>query len=167
MAGSVLADVSEQSGTWWKEVMTVVEATYSSWLSATPLERLAIVPSGSEALTTGRWMRLNARVSSMLLSSMGDTLKSDMVGQRITQDAVRMVFRLFTVFQPGGSAERQDVLKRLQSPQEYVAAESAEEALEGHQTVAPMALTLSGGGYEPSRCFSSSTGTYEHVKSLH
>ena len=129
MAGSVLADVSEQSGTWWKEVMTVVEATYSSWLSATPLERLAIVPSGSEALTTGRWMRLNARVSSMLLSSMGDTLKSDMVGQRITQDAVRMVFRLFTVFQPGGSAERQDVLKRLQSPQEYVAAENAEEAL--------------------------------------
>ena len=129
VACSVLSDVSEQSGQWWREVIVAVEGTYEEWLAATPLERLAVVPKNSETLTTGRWMRLNARVSSMLLSSMGESLRSDMVGHRITQDAVRMVFRMYTVFQPGGSAERQDVLKRLQFPQDYMGTETAEDAL--------------------------------------
>ena len=129
VAGSVLSDVSEQSGQWWRELMMMVELTYSKWLAATPLERLHIAPHGSEELTTGRWTRLNARISSMLLSAMGDNLKSDMVSQRLTQDAVRMVFRMFTTYQPGGSAERQDILRRLQSPQEYVTVDTAEVAL--------------------------------------
>ena len=129
VAGSVLSDVSEQSGQWWRELMMMVESTYSKWLAATPLERLHIAPHGSEELTTGRWTRLNARISSMLLSAMGDNLKSDMVSQRLTQDAVRMVFRMFTTYQPGGSAERQDILRRLQSPQEYVTVDTAEAAL--------------------------------------
>eukprot|EP00439_Symbiodinium_sp_Y106_P022018 s3672_g2.t1 len=129
VAGSVFADVSELSGQWWKDVVTKVESTYSKWLAATPLERLSIVPVGSDDLVGGRWTRLNARVSSMLLTAMGEGLRSDMVAQRLTQDAVRMVFRLHTTFQPGGSAERQDVLRRLQAPQEYVSTESLEDAL--------------------------------------
>eukprot|EP00439_Symbiodinium_sp_Y106_P049372 s2146_g6.t1 len=129
VAGSVFADVSELSGQWWKDVVTKVEDTYSTWLAATPLERLSITPVGSDDLVGGRWTRLNARVSSMLLTAMGDSLRSDMVAQRLTQDAVRMVFRLHTTFQPGGSAERHDVLRRLQAPQEYVPTESLEDAL--------------------------------------
>ena len=101
VAGSVFADVSELSGQWWKDVVTKVEDTYSTWLAATPLERLSITPVGSDDLVGGRWTRLNARVSSMLLTAMGDSLRSDMVAQRLTQDAVRMVFRLHTTFQPG------------------------------------------------------------------
>ena len=129
VASSILSDVSEQSGQWWRELISLVESTYSRWLAATPLERLQIAPVGSEALTTGRWTRLNARVSSMLLSAMGEALRSDMVSQRLTQDSVRMVFRMFTTFQPGGSAERQDILKRLQSPQDYVTGDSVEASL--------------------------------------
>ena len=40
-----------------------------------------------------------------------------------------MLFRLFVWFQPGGSAERQEVLKRLQSPQDYLKGEGAEAVL--------------------------------------
>ncbi|CAE7251123.1 unnamed protein product [Symbiodinium sp. CCMP2592] len=129
VAGSVLSDVSELSGEWWREVVSNVESTYSRWLAVTPLERLNITPVGSDGLTSGRWTRLNARVSSMLLSAMGEGLRSDMVAQRLTQDTVRMVFRLHTTFQPGGSAERHDVLRRLQAPSEFVATESLEDTL--------------------------------------
>lgn len=46
VASSVMGDVSEQSGAWWKSVMLLVESAYVRWLNATPLERLAIGPEG-------------------------------------------------------------------------------------------------------------------------
>ena len=122
VTSSVMADISEQSGSWWRAVMLVVEAAYVRWLNATPLERLTIGPEGTEDLIDSRWTRLNARVTSLLLAAMSTELKSDMISQRITQNAPRMLFRLFTWFQPGGSAEREEVLRRLQVPQEYVEA---------------------------------------------
>ena len=91
--------------------MLVVEAAYVRWLSATPLERLAIGPEGTEDLIDSRWTRLNARVTSLLLAAMGSELKSDMISQRITQNTPKMMFRLFTWYQPGGSAEREEVLR--------------------------------------------------------
>ena len=120
VTSSVMADISEQSGSWWRAVMLVVEAAYVRWLSATPLERLAIGPEGTEDLIDSRWTRLNARVTSLLLAAMGSELKSDMISQRITQNTPKMMFRLFTWYQPGGSAEREEVLRRLQVPQEFV-----------------------------------------------
>ena len=71
------------------------------------------------------WTRLNARVTSLLLSSMAEDLRSEMVTQRISQ----IVFRLFTGYQPGGPAERSEVLRRLQSPAEYTSVATLEEAL--------------------------------------
>ena len=102
VASSVMGDVSEQSGAWWKSVMLLVESAYVRWLNATPLERLSIGPEGTGDLVEGRWSRLNARVSSMLLAAMSSELKADMLSQRISQNAPKMVFRLFTWFQPGG-----------------------------------------------------------------
>ena len=122
VTSSVMADISEQSGSWWRAVMLVVEAAYVRWLNATPLERLTIGPEGTEDLIDSRWTRLNARVTSLLLAAMSAELKSDMISQRITQNAPKMLFRLFTWFQPGGSAEREEVLRRLQVPQEFVEA---------------------------------------------
>ena len=129
VATTVLADVSENSGTWWSAVMELVNGTYARWLAATPLERLQITPEGAEALCTGRWTRVNARTASMLLSAMGEELRGEMISQRITQSSPRMVFRLFVLFQPGGSAERQEVLRKLQNPGEFVAGDGLEEAL--------------------------------------
>ncbi|OLP97420.1 hypothetical protein AK812_SmicGene20255 [Symbiodinium microadriaticum] len=48
IASSVLSDVSELSGWWWKAVMEVVTRAYEAWLKATPLERLNINPSGAD-----------------------------------------------------------------------------------------------------------------------
>ncbi|CAE7334978.1 GIP [Symbiodinium sp. CCMP2592] len=129
VASSVMGDVSEQSGAWWKSVMLLVESAYVRWLNATPLERLSIGPEGTEDLIGSRWTRLNARVTSMLLSAMSSELKADMLSQRISQNAPKMVFRLFTWYQPGGSAERHEVLRRLQAPQDYVQGDTVQDAL--------------------------------------
>ena len=120
VAATSLSDLSEQSGEWWRAVIASTEETYRKWLAATPLERLSLTPDNTEALTSGRWQRLNARVSTLLLNAMGTDLRADMISQRISQDAVKMTYRLYTWFQPGGSDEREDVLRRLQNPQEYV-----------------------------------------------
>ena len=48
VSSSVLADVGEQSGVWWTEVMDVGKTydKYDKWLHATPMERLGISPDG-------------------------------------------------------------------------------------------------------------------------
>ena len=60
---------------------------------------------------------------------MPNDLKADMVSRRCTQDCVRMLYRLYTHYQPGGSAERTEVLKRLQAPAEAPGSETLEGAV--------------------------------------
>ena len=126
---AVMYDISEQSGVWWKEVQALVDKAYQSWLAATPLERLAISPAGAEEVCSQRWTRLNARVAAMLLAAMNEDQRADMISHRLSTNSVRMLFRLYVLYQPGGSLERQDVLKRLQSPSDYLERDSLEDAL--------------------------------------
>ena len=128
VTSAIMRDVSEQSGLWWEAVLQEVERSYKVWLAATPLERLNVMPGGME-LSEGRWMRLNARVASMFLSAMTVEQRGDMVAHRISTNVVKMLYRLHTVYQPGGSQERQDVLRRLQGPLDYVTEDSLEGVL--------------------------------------
>ena len=128
VTSAIMRDVSEQSGLWWEAVLQEAERSYNVWLAATPLERLNVMPGGME-LSEGRWMRLNARVASMFLSAMTVEQRGDMVAHRISTNVVKMLYRLHTVYQPGGSQERQDVLRRLQGPLDYVTEDSLEGVL--------------------------------------
>ncbi|OLQ12494.1 putative transposon protein [Symbiodinium microadriaticum] len=101
VTSAIMRDVSEQSGLWWEAVLQEVERSYKVWLAATPLERLNVMPGGME-LSEGRWMRLNARVASMFLSAMTVEQRGDMVAHRISTNVVKMLYRLHTVYQPGG-----------------------------------------------------------------
>ncbi|OLP78821.1 hypothetical protein AK812_SmicGene40962 [Symbiodinium microadriaticum] len=129
MSAAVMSDISESSGTWWAGVIALVEDTYVRWLASSPLERLAVEPTETEQWCEGKWQRVNARASSMLLASMPTELRADMVSRRCAKDCVKMLFHLYKHFQPGGSAERQDVLKRLQAPSDFSAGDTLEDAL--------------------------------------
>ena len=120
ISASAMSDISEASGTWWSGVTEQVELTYEKWLAATPLERLSIEPLNTETWTTGCWARVNARASTMIINSMNESLRVDMVARRATQNCVKMMFRAYTFHQPGGGAERHDVLRRLQNPLKFV-----------------------------------------------
>ena len=130
VTGAAMADVSEQSSIWWSSLTKVVESAYSRWLAATPLERLGIDVVAAKELTEGRWVRVNARVATMLLGSMREDLKMDMVSRRISQSCPLMMYRLYTYFQPGGPAERHDLLRRLQSPGDYCKSEALDDVLQ-------------------------------------
>ncbi|OLP94859.1 hypothetical protein AK812_SmicGene23091 [Symbiodinium microadriaticum] len=130
VTGAAMADVSEQSSAWWASVTRAVEDAYNRWLAATPLERLNITVNGAKELTEGRWVRVNARVCTMLLGCMQDDIKMDMVSRRISQSCPLMMYRLYTYFQPGGPAERHDLLRRLQSPSDFCKSEGLEDVLQ-------------------------------------
>ena len=117
LVNTSMQDLSATSGQWWEAVTAEVGATYAKWLAATPLERLQVQPKVESALTSGRWTRINARACSLVLASLDETIKEDLVGKRSTQSMVALLFRLHTVYQPGGPHERARVLQNLQDPQ--------------------------------------------------
>ena len=114
VSSTTMGDISERSGSWWASVLQTVEKTYSQWLAATPLERLSIAPPTTHGLCSGAWSRLNARAATLLLSAMEEEVKNEMVALR---------------FQPGGAAERHDVLRRLQAPGDFMGGEGLESVL--------------------------------------
>ena len=126
---SVMSDISENSSVWWSGVLQQVERTYAVWLTAAPLEKLSIEPKNTDAWSGGKWTRVNARGSSMLLAAMPAELRSEMVSRRYTQDCIKMLFKAYTAYQPGGSAERHDMLRRLQNPGDYMTSDNLDGAL--------------------------------------
>ncbi|CAE7237540.1 unnamed protein product [Symbiodinium sp. CCMP2592] len=128
VTSAAMSDVSDQSATWWREVVRAVDEAYQKWLASTPLERLGVQPGGQE-LSETKWTRLNARVTTMLLSAMSPEQRTDMISHRMSTSTVRMLFRLHTLYEPGGSNERQDLLRRLQNPLDFVAGDTMEGVL--------------------------------------
>ena len=116
LVSTCMQDLSASSGAWWEDVVREVGVAYARWLSATPLERLQIYPHKDSVYTTGRWTRINARACTLVLASLDDAVKEDLVGRRSTQSMVALLFRLHTVYQPGGPHERAKILQVLQDP---------------------------------------------------
>ena len=111
---TAMQDLSATSGDWWEQVREKVAETYSLWLEATPLERLQVMPADHQKLSSGRWMRVNARACALMMQSFAEVVKADLIARRSTQSAVMVLFRLYTTYQPGGAAERAVVLRHLQ-----------------------------------------------------
>ncbi|CAE7623069.1 unnamed protein product [Symbiodinium sp. CCMP2592] len=121
-----MQDLSASSGTWWAGVLSLVREAYTTWLAATPLERLQLEPVGHEVWTSAKWTRVNSRACSLILQSLVEAIRLDLIARRAVQSAPLMLFRLHTCYQPGGANERSAVLGSLQSP---TAPTSVDEAL--------------------------------------
>ena len=61
-------------------------------------------------------LRVNARACSMLLDALDSAVKSDIIARKANQAAPKILFRLYTTYQPGGTGERNLVLTNLQHP---------------------------------------------------
>ena len=105
----VMNDVSSLAQEWWRLTVQSAEQTYMEWLRATPLARLRLKPQVIEMAGSGR---VEQRAVSMLLAAMPDSVSRDMVSGRCLT-AVNMLFRLYTMYQPGGAAERNFLLRQL------------------------------------------------------
>ena len=63
---------------------------------------------------TGKWVRVNARSCAMLVQAVPENIKHDLIARRATQSMPLLLFRLYTLYQPGGAGERSVILQRLQ-----------------------------------------------------
>ena len=98
-----MADASENSGSWWDQVKDFVQGIYATWLKSTPLERVQLRSDGAEHLAEGKWSRLNARICTLLLASMEESIKKDLIARQATRSATAILLRLFILYQPGGA----------------------------------------------------------------
>ena len=112
-----MQDLSASSGIWWESVKKAVVQAYTKWLSASPLERLGIEPTSTSELVAGKWLRINARSCAMIIQAIPEAVKSDLIARRSTQSMPLLLFRLYTLYQPGGAGERATILQRLQGGQ--------------------------------------------------
>ena len=125
----LMSDFSDSSQVWWSAVVQVSKDAYDRWVTASPIERLQVEPDDRTELTEGKWGRVNARACSMLLEALDPAVKSDIIARNANQAAPKILFRLYTTYQPGGTGERNLVLTNLQNPSAVHDATSGVSAL--------------------------------------
>ena len=125
----LMSDFSDSSQVWWSAVVQVSKDAYDRWVTASPIERLQVEPDDRTELTEGKWGRVNARACSMLLEALDPAVKSDIIARKANQAAPKILFRLCTTYQPGGTGEQNLVLTNLQNPSAVHDATSGVSAL--------------------------------------
>lgn len=104
-----MCDVSTNARLWWDASLNEAVALYGRWLQAGPLQRLRMRPNVGVAPA---YQRLEQRGITMLLTALPEQLRNDIVAARDVS-VVSILYKLLTVFQPGGAAERTALLRSL------------------------------------------------------
>ena len=116
LVAGLMGDLSDSSHDWWTAVLQASRDAYERWVKATPLDRIRVEVDERPELVEGKWSRVNARACTMILAALDQGVKAEMVARRTTQVATQIMFRLYTLYQPGGSTEKALVLNHLQNP---------------------------------------------------
>ncbi len=120
-----IADVTAGASPWWDRAVDLVNQRYSQWLGSSALERLKVDPPTSAEIADGR-VRLEQRITTLLLSAVPQVIKSDLVANRQLHVG-GLLFAIYKRYQPGGRGEREATLQALTSTS---AAKSATEAVQ-------------------------------------
>ena len=111
-----LRDISDSSSWWWDAVKERAQESYRKWVASGPYERLALKPPTADDLEKGKYSRLSTRTAGMMLQAMAEPVRTEMVARAITRSPVALLFRLCTMYQPGGESEKAYILQYLVSP---------------------------------------------------
>ena len=121
-----MGDLSNNSGQWWSEVMQCLTKYYEAYLAASNVGKLTIKAEDyeSEFLKDSRWSRVDKRASSMILASVPEAVKSELLSTRLV-GSLAMLSRVVVLYRPGSTAERQQVVRALESPSQAASAADA------------------------------------------
>ena len=117
----LISDVSEGARVWWAGLVQRAQDAYNTWLTAGPMDRMAVQP---DLQVENKYVRLESRVLSMLLAAVPQTVKQEAISLR-EMTCVQLVFRILKLYQPGGLNEKSTILNNLT---QTTAAKSAAEA---------------------------------------
>ena len=113
----IMADLTASSQEWWEKLVSEARSWYDLHVQKTPLERLSHHPTPSGDLTLRKWGRLEKRAATMLLMGIPESQREELIAtKQIT--AMGIICRLFNIYQPGGLAEKEVILRALESPVE-------------------------------------------------
>ena len=113
LVAPAMFDIAHLGKEWWNQVMEEVEALYTVWLQASPLQRLRLRPA--EGTFAPILQRVEMKGVNMLLQVLPENIKRDVVASR-TLSSTSIMFKLYTLYQPGGSAEKTGLLKQISEP---------------------------------------------------
>ena len=109
MAFPLMSDISNSAKAWWEESLGVAQEHYTQWLTLTPLERIRKRP---EVVAAPAFQRIEQRGIAMLLGALPDGIRRDLISGRQLSVA-HILYRLHIAYQPGGGAEKTQLLKSL------------------------------------------------------
>ena len=113
LVAPAMYDLSQGSRQWWDQVIREVEDLYTRWLQASPLQRLRLRPQ--EGTIPQQLYRVEMKGVTMLLQILPEPVKKDIVASR-TLSSTNIMFKLFTLYQPGGGSEKAGLLKQIVEP---------------------------------------------------
>ncbi|CAE7252251.1 RE1 [Symbiodinium sp. CCMP2592] len=112
----MISSLSDTGSVWWGYTYQAANQAYVRWLSTSPLERLSIQKEFDQVnLVQPQHALLEQRCVTLILQAIPDAVRVDIVASRHLSVA-GMIFRLMTVFQPGGASERSTMLRFLVTP---------------------------------------------------
>ena len=109
VAMPLMSDLSASARGWWRANVIEAEALYETWLKLKPLELLRLKV---ERPLDPSFERVEHRGVTILLGVLPDQVRKDVIASRKVS-CLGILFRLYTIFQPGGSAERTALLKSI------------------------------------------------------
>ena len=128
LLGPVVSDLTTTSEEWWQLMLRSTEEWYQQHMAMNPLQRLQHAVTPPSTLQQERWQRLERRMSSMLLQSVPENVREELVASR-RLDVFGVLTHLYLVYCPGGVMEKQTLLKSLEEPAEIANLSEAPNAL--------------------------------------
>ncbi len=124
----MMSDLTASSGEWWKTLMSEATSWYHHHMKLPPLDRISHEPNPSTYLNQPKWIRLERRASTMLLMALPEGQREDLISaKKLT--ALKLVCHLLVTYQPGGLAEKELILRQLESPGEVTTLGEAVQSL--------------------------------------
>ena len=127
--GNAMGDLSNTSSVWWAEILKALDVFYKDYIVASPVGKLSLKPEAYETATLKdvRWTRVDKRAATMILASLPNAVSAEILASRLV-GTLQVLTRVIVLYRPGSTAERQQILKALESPP---SATTATEAVEG------------------------------------
>ena len=124
-----MGDLSDTSGTWWQGIMDALEHYYEAFLKANAVQKvgLNVMDFVNPEIASAKWARVDKRASGMVLQAVPESVKREVMANRLSSTA-EVLARVVTLYRPGSSVERQQILKALAEP---MVASSPLEAADG------------------------------------
>ena len=112
-AGQAVGSITDRASTWWDANLDLAMTAYHKFQAETPLKRLTIQAGEDPKVDNEKWARLEKRVMTLLLAAMSSSIKAEITMLRIHR-VKDCLFKLYTIFAPGGASERASLIKQLE-----------------------------------------------------